>query len=84
MILPCRLADPVHAARAAGASLLSLEPEFIVASDLAVLHAAGLSVLTSVKSLDHGRELLEMGVDVFESDDVDSACQTLRHLGFRI
>jgi glycerophosphoryl diester phosphodiesterase len=80
MILPCRLVDPVHAARAAGATLLSLEPEFIVASDLEVVHAAGLSVLTTMKSTEHGRELYNMGVDFIESDDVDLVCQTLRQL----
>ena len=83
MILPCRLTDPVHAARAAGATLLSLEPEFIVASDLEAIHAAGLSVLTTVKSTEHGRDLLEMGVDFFESDDVGLACRTLRQLSCR-
>jgi glycerophosphoryl diester phosphodiesterase len=81
MILPCRLSDPVHAARAAGATLLSLEPEFTVASDLKAIHAAGFSVLTTVKSAEHGRDLLKMGVDVFESADVDLACQTLSQLG---
>ncbi len=84
MILPCRLTDPVHAARAAGATLLSLEPEFTVASDLEAIHAAGLLVLTSVQSLDHGGALLEMGVDVFESDDVELAVGTIRQLGFHV
>jgi hypothetical protein len=83
MILPCRLTDPVHAARAAGATLLSLEPEFIVASDLDAIHDAGLSVLTTVLSTDHARDLFAMGVDFFESDDVELACNTLRQLGCR-
>ena len=83
MILPCRLVDPVHAARAAGATLLSLEPEFTVASDIEAIHAAGLSVLTTVQSTDHGRDLLKMGVDFFESDDVELVCKILRQLGRR-
>ena len=83
MIVPCRLVDPVHAARAAGASLLSLEPEYTVAEDVEVLHAAGLAVLTTVTSPRHGRVLLEMGVDVIESDDVGLAISALRESGYR-
>jgi len=83
MVLPCRLVDPVHAARTAGATLLSFEPEFTVASDLEAIHAAGLSVLTTMKSTEHGRDLYNMGVDFFESDDVDLVFQTLRQLGCR-
>lgn len=83
MIVPCRLVDPVHAARAAGASLLSLEPEYTVAEDVKVLHAAELAVLTTVTSLGHGRALLEMGVDVVELDDVELAMSALRESGYR-
>ena len=83
MIVPCRLVDPVHAARAAGASLLSLEPEFTVAEDVEVLHAAEFAVLTTVTSPGHGRVLLEMGVDVIKSDDVELAISTLREGGYR-
>jgi len=73
MILAARLADPVHAAKAAGCTLVSLEPQFAVAEDIPVMHAAGLSVLTTVTSVAHGRALFEMGIDFFENDDVDLA-----------
>ena len=80
MILHCRLADHVHAAHAAGSVLVSHEPEYCVKSDVAEMHAAGLSVLTTLLSMEHGQELLDMGVDFFESDDVRLARDTLRHL----
>ena len=80
MIVPCRLADTVHAARAAGSVLLSLEPEHTVKADVEEMHAAGLSVLTTLLSVEHGRELLDMGVDFFESDDVALVRKTLDHL----
>jgi glycerophosphoryl diester phosphodiesterase len=83
MIVPCRLVDPVHAARAAGANLLSLEPEYTVAEDVEVLHAAELAVLTTATSLEQGRVLLQMGVDIVESDDVELATSTLRESGYR-
>ncbi|HVO03672.1 MAG TPA: glycerophosphodiester phosphodiesterase family protein [Candidatus Cybelea sp.] len=73
MIMQCRLADTVHAARAAGCTLISLEPEFAVAEDIPTMHEAGLSVLTTVKSIAHAKELYEMGVDFIEADDVDLA-----------
>ena len=81
MILHCRLADHVHAAHAAGSVLVSHEPEYCVKSDVAEMHAAGISVLTTLLSMGHGHELLDMGVDFFESDDVRLARDTLRHLG---
>jgi glycerophosphoryl diester phosphodiesterase len=81
MILHCRLADHVHAARAAGSVLVSHEPEYCVKSDVAEMHAAGIAVLTTLRSMEHGRELLDMGVDFFESDDVRLARDTLRQLG---
>src|SRR5262245_54271729 len=34
MILHCRLADPVHAARAAGCTLVSMEPQYTVPEDI--------------------------------------------------
>jgi len=83
MILPCRLSDPVHAARAAGATLISMEPEFVVSTDVAHLHTANVSVLTTLKSPEHGNELFEMGLDVFESDDVTFVCETIRRLSNR-
>jgi hypothetical protein len=45
------------------------------------MHAAGLAVLTTLLSKEHGHELLDMGVDFFESDDVRVANDTLVHLG---
>jgi hypothetical protein len=81
MILHCRLADHVNAARAAGSILVSHEPEYCVKSDVAEMHAAGLAVLTTLLSKEHGHELLDMGVDFFESDDVRLAHDTLVHLG---
>jgi glycerophosphoryl diester phosphodiesterase len=81
IIIPCRLMDTVHAARAAGAVLLSLEPEHLVKADLEDMHAAGLSVLTTLLSVDHAKELFEMGVDFFESDDVALIRKALNHLG---
>ena len=65
MIIPCRLVDTVHAARAAGSVLVSLEPEHAVKADIEKMHAAGLSVLTTLLSVEHGRELLDIGVDFF-------------------
>jgi glycerophosphoryl diester phosphodiesterase len=81
MIVPCRLADPEGAARAAGARLVSLEPEFTVAEDVAAMHAAGVLVLTTVTSVTRGRALVEIGVDVLESGDVDLARTALGGLG---
>ncbi len=78
MIYHCRLADPAHAARACGAALASLEPEFCLPWDVEVLHAAGIAVLTTVLSVEHGRELSRMGVDFFESDDVRLAVEAAR------
>ena len=81
MILPCRLVDPVHAARKAGARLLSLEPEYTVAADVRKMHAAGLSVLTTLLSIEHGRELHDMGVDFFETKDLQLAMAAIKALG---
>ena len=81
MILHCRLADHVNAARAAGSILVSHEPEYCVKSDVTEMHAAGIAVLTTLLSKEHGRELLDMGVDFFESDNAQLAHDTLVHLG---
>ena len=83
IIVPCRLADPVHAARAAGSRLISLEPEFVAAEDVAALHAAGIAVLTTVKSREHARVLFDIGVEFLESDDVAMARQAIRSLDRR-
>jgi len=81
MILHCRLADHVHAARAAGSILVSHEPEYCVKADVAEMHEAGIAVLTTLLSVEHGHELLDMGVDFFEVNDVRLARDALRHLG---
>ena len=83
MIIPCRLVDTVHAARAAGSVLVSLEPEHAVKADIEKMHAAGLSVLTTLLSVEHGRELLDIGVDFFESDDLTLVRKTLDYLSRR-
>ena len=83
MILHCRLADHVHAARAAGSVLVSHEPEYCVKSDVQQMHDAGIAVLCTLLSVEHGRELLDMGVDFFEADDVRLSRDTLRQLGRR-
>ena len=51
MILNCRLADHVHAARASGSLLISHEPEYCVKSDVQEMHAAGIAVLLPFLSL---------------------------------
>jgi len=47
------------------------------------MHAAGLSVLTTLLSVEHGRELLDIGVDFFESDDLTLVRKTLDYLSRR-
>jgi glycerophosphoryl diester phosphodiesterase len=69
MIYNARLADPVAAAKACAATLVSLEPDFCVAEDVAAIRDAGLAVLTPVLSLEHALELDRMGVDFIEADD---------------
>jgi glycerophosphoryl diester phosphodiesterase len=71
MIYNARLADPVGAARGCAASLVSLEPDFCLPEDVAALHDAGISVLTTAWSVDHALVLHAMGVDFIEADDVD-------------
>jgi glycerophosphoryl diester phosphodiesterase len=73
MIHHCHLVDTVHAARDCGALLVSVEPEYCVADDVAALHAAGIAVLTTVLSEEHGRELCAQGLDFLESDNVELA-----------
>jgi glycerophosphoryl diester phosphodiesterase len=65
-----RLVDPLHAARAAGAALVSLEPQFCLESDIQKLHAGGVAVLTTLLEPAHAAELQRWGLDVFQSDDV--------------
>jgi glycerophosphoryl diester phosphodiesterase len=83
MIMNCRLCDTVHAAKAAGCTLVSLEPEYAVKEDTEEMHAAGLAVLTTLLSVEHGRELLDMGIDFFEANDVQMAVDSLKVLGRR-
>ena len=83
IIMNCRLADVVHAALAAGSKFVSLEPEYAVKADVDAMHAAGIAVLTTVLSIEHGRDLLDMGVDFFEANDVDMAVAALKAVGRR-
>lgn len=77
MICAERLADPVHAARAAGATLVGLEPQFCLEPDVQQIHAGGLSVLTTLLSPAHAPELLRWGVDFFENDDAGMVASAL-------
>jgi glycerophosphoryl diester phosphodiesterase len=65
-----RLVDPLHAARAAGAALVSLEPEFCYEADIRKLHSGGVAVLTTLREPERAAELRSWGLDVFQSDDV--------------
>jgi glycerophosphoryl diester phosphodiesterase len=78
MNVHARLADPVHEARAAGASLICLEPEFFLAPDVEALHAAGVAVHAPLYHADHTADLLSRGVDVLEADDVTLVTRALR------
>jgi glycerophosphoryl diester phosphodiesterase len=77
MILTGRLVDPVHAARACGAAVVSLEPDFCLERDIALLHQAGVAALTTVRSPAHAADLLRWGLDVFESDDASMVASSL-------
>jgi len=77
MMYQARLADPVGAARAAGATLISLEPEFCLEADVRKMHAAGLSVLTTLLGPEHAPELVRWGVDFLESDNVSMVAASL-------
>jgi glycerophosphoryl diester phosphodiesterase len=83
MILPCRLADPVHAAVSACARMVSLEPEFVMVEDIIAFHTAGVAVLTTLSSPDQAKELIELGIDFLESDNVDMVRDALRESGVR-
>jgi glycerophosphoryl diester phosphodiesterase len=76
-ILGERLVDPLHAARAAGATLVSLEPQFCLESDIGKLHDGGVAVLTTVLGPAHAADLRRWGLDVFQSDDVAMAAGAL-------
>lgn len=83
LIMNCRLSDFVHAARSTGPRLVSLEPEYVVEEDIKAMHAHGIAVLTTVLSVEHGRELIRMGVDVLEADNVMLAVEALKAEGQR-
>jgi glycerophosphoryl diester phosphodiesterase len=81
MIYNARLPDPAAAVRAAGASLVSAEPEFVLPQDIALLHGAGAAVLTTLARPEDAPRLLAWGVDVFESDDPAMVVAALREAG---
>src|SRR4051794_8309365 len=70
MIYAARLADPIHAAQACGATLVSLEPEYCAPEDIAALHGAGVAVLTTALNAAQAAELVAWNCDVLEADDV--------------
>jgi hypothetical protein len=78
MIYNARLADPVGAARAAGAALVSLEPQFALPEDIALLHAADVAALTTLERPEDAARLLSWGLDVLESDDPAMAVAAIR------
>ena len=84
LIMNCRLTDVLHAARSSGGPrLISLEPEYAVEEDVKAMHAEGIAVLTTVLSVEHGRELIRMGIDVLEANDVNLAVDALKAEGRR-
>lgn len=78
MIYNARLADPVGAARATGAALVSLEPQFALPEDVAALHAAEVAALTTLERPEDAARLLAWGLDVLESDDPAMAVAAIR------
>ena len=81
MIYNARLADPVGAARAAGASLISLEPEFALPEDIELLHDAEMAVLTTVERPEDAPRLLSWGLDALESGDPAMVAAAIRAAG---
>jgi glycerophosphoryl diester phosphodiesterase len=81
MMYNARLADPVGAARAAGAALVSLEPEFVLPEDIQLLHEAEVAVLTTLDRPDDARRLLSWGVDALESGDPAMVIAAIRAAG---
>lgn len=81
MMYTGRLADPVAAARAAGAALVSLEPEFVLPEDVERLHEAGIAVLTTLERPEDAARLLAWGVDVLESGDPAMVVAAIRRAG---
>lgn len=84
LIMNCRLSDILHAARSGrGPRIISLEPEYAVQEDVVAMHAEGFAVLTTVLSVEHGRELIRMGIDILEANDVMLAVDALKAEGRR-
>ena len=84
MIYNARLADPAAAARAAGAALVSLEPDFALPEDLVVLHEADVAALTTLDRPQDALRLLSWGLDVLESDDPGMVVAAIRAAGVRL
>jgi glycerophosphoryl diester phosphodiesterase len=84
MIYNARLVDPAGAAREAGAALVSLEPQFALAEDVAQLHGAGVAALTTLERPDDAGRLLSWGLDALESDDPGAAVAAIRAAGVRL
>jgi glycerophosphoryl diester phosphodiesterase len=78
MIYNARLADPAGAARATGAALVSLEPQFALPEDVALLHAAEVAALTTLERPADAARLLSWGLDVLECDDPAMAVAAIR------
>src|SRR5579864_105609 len=76
-----RLADPVAAAHAAGASLVSLEPEFVLPEDIRLLHEGGVAVLTTLERPGDASMLLSWGIDALESADPAMVVAAIRQSG---
>lgn len=81
MIYNARLADPVGAARATGAALVSLEPQFALQEDVALLHAAGVAALTTLERPEDAARLLSWGLDVLECEDPAMAAAAILAAG---
>jgi hypothetical protein len=71
----------VGAARAAGAALVSLEPEFVLPEDVRLLHEAGVAVLTTLDHPGDAPRLLSWGIDALESGDPAMVIAAIRAAG---
>ena len=81
MIYNARLADPAGAARATGAALVSLEPQFALPDDIAQLHAADVAALTTLERPEDATRLLSWGLDALESEDPGMVAAAIRAAG---
>lgn len=81
MIYNARLVDPAGAARATGAALVSLEPQFALPDDVAQLHAAAVAALTTLERPEDAARLLSWGLDVLESEDPGMVTAAVRAAG---